>query len=482
MRDTGMSPSRVSRRGVLQGGVLGAAVLATGACTRHVSGAGPASTSRAGHSGASGVGHPSASGTGGSGATGKSPTDADWRSLAHSIDGDVVRPGDSDFAVASQLFNPSFDHRQPLAVVEVASETDVVEAIAFARRFGLPSRPKAGGHSYVGASTVTNGLVIDVGRMGTVHYDAASAVAKVGAGAKLYSVHATLARSGRTIPTGTCPTVGAAGLTLGGGIGVASREYGLTCDQVESLTVVTADGRVRHASADQHRELFWGCRGGGGGNFGIVTSIRYQTQPTGNVGFFLLTFPWSSAPAVIRGWASRLQTMDRSAWANLHLEGSSSGDATVRVVGTCHAGDEDSEAAAMEAATGVGATNVSTFSKAFLDAVSFLGGGTTSARQAFAAGSDVIPAMTPALSRALTTTVERRAASGHSVSAILDRSPAESATHRSTRRPSRGAVTCVTCSGTSDCRAALHTLTPGAPMTGLLRPMPRWPRTRQAAT
>jgi FAD/FMN-containing dehydrogenase len=412
MRDTGMTPSRVSRRGVLQGGLLGAAVLTAGACTRHVSGAGPASTSSAGH--------PSASGAGGPGTTGKHPTDADWTALAHSIDGDVVRPGDSDFAVASRLFNPAFDHRQPLAVVEVASETDVVEAIAFARRFGLPSRPKAGGHSYVGASTVSNGLVIDVGRMGTVHFDAASSVAKVGAGAKLYSVHAALARSGRTIPTGTCPTVGTAGLTLGGGIGVASREYGLTSDQVESLTVVTADGRTWHASADQHRELFWGCRGGGGGNFGIVTSIRYQTQPTRDVGFFLLTFPWSSAPAVIRGWASRLQAMDRSAWANLHLDASSSGDTTVRVVGTCHAGDESSQAAAMEAATGVGTTHVSTFSKSFLDAVSFLGGGTTSARQAFAAGSDVIPAMTPTLSRALTTTIERRAASGHSVSAILD--------------------------------------------------------------
>ncbi len=403
-RAESMRPVPVTRRSVLKGGALGAAAVVAGACTPHVSTARRATTT----------------GPGRTAAVGKRPTASDWRALEHSIDGDVVKRTDSDFAVASRLFDPRFDHVQPLAVVEAASESDVGVAIAFARRFGLRSRPKAGGHSYVGASSVADGLVIDVGRMATVHYDAASAVATVGAGAKLYAVHAALAQSGRTIPTGTCPTVGAAGLTLGGGIGVASREHGLTSDQVGRVTIVTADGQTRHASATNHRGLFWACRGGGGGNFGIVTSIEFQTQPTRDVGFFLLTFPWSSAAAVVRGWADRVQTMPRSAWANLHLEAASTGVATVRVVGTCLAGDQDTEAAAMQAAAGVDATSVSTFSEGFLDAVSFLGGGTTSARQAFAAGSDVLPVMSHPLARALVAVVEQRAASGHSVAAILD--------------------------------------------------------------
>jgi FAD/FMN-containing dehydrogenase len=395
-RHDNMTSASISRRALLQGGALGATSLAVGACTSRATP--PQRTT----------------------SVGRTPTAADWRALASSIDGDVVRRHDRDFASVSRLFDPRFDRVQPLVVVEATSAYDVREAIAFARRFGLRSRPRAGGHSYVGASTVADGVVIDVGRIATVHYDAAGSVAKIGAGARLYAVHAALARHKRTIPTGTCPTVGAAGLTLGGGIGVASREHGLTSDCLVSLTVVTADGRIRTASEHSSPDLFWACRGGGGGNFGVVTSMRYETQPTRHIGFFLLSFPWSKAPAVIRGWARQVRAMDRSAWANLHLDAGSGSSTAVRVVGTCSAGDEESEASAMEAAVGVAAAGVSTFSRPFLDAVSFLGGGTTSARQAFAAGSDVVPAMTPALSRVLAALVGHRAARGRSVSVILD--------------------------------------------------------------
>ena len=182
-------------------------------------------------------------------------------------------------------------------------------AIEFAQKFNLRSRPKAGGHSYVGASVVADGLVIDVSRINRVGYRASDKTALVGAGAELYRVHKRLAAASRTIPTGTCPTVGAAGLTLGGGLGVASRQYGLTCDQLAGLTMVTADGQIRHVDADENRPLFWASRGGGGGNFGIVTAMRFHTQPAAPMGIFLLTFPWSKAPAVIRGWARRIQKM-----------------------------------------------------------------------------------------------------------------------------------------------------------------------------
>ncbi len=340
--------------------------------------------------------------------------------MARSIDGDVVGRHDRNFDEVSHLFNPRFDRVQPLAVVEATSASDVREAVRFARRFNLRARPKAGGHSYVGASTVSNGLVIDVGRLHGVHVDVGNASVSLGAGAQLYHAHALLARHGRTLPTGTCPTVGAAGLTLGGGLGVASRQFGLTCDQLSGLTMVTADGRIQPVDAHHNRDLFWACRGGGGGNFGVLTAMRFYTQVARRIGFFLLSFPWSKAPVVIRGWAKRLHTMKRSAWANLHLEASADGSTQIRIVGVCRAGDEGAEAAAMEVAAGISATSVSTFEKSFMDGVSFLGGGSTSARQVFAAGSDVIEAMSRDLSRTLPKIVAHRAASGHAAAAILD--------------------------------------------------------------
>jgi FAD/FMN-containing dehydrogenase len=348
------------------------------------------------------------------------PTRADWLALARSLDGDVIRRNNGHYAAAKQLFDPRFDRRSPVAVIEAASAHDVSEAIRFARRFDLTSRPRAGGHSYVGASTVDDGLIIDVGRINDTHYDAASGRARVGAGAQLYGVHATLARHGRSIPTGTCPTVGAAGLTLGGGLGVDSRVHGLTCDRLVSVTIVTADGLVRRADASRNSDLLWACRGGGGGNVGVVTSLHFATHPTHQFGFFLVSFPWSAASRVLEGWSRRVRQMPRSSWMNLHLEAGSDGSTSARVVGACQAGDEDQEAAAIERAVGVDATSTSTFQRSFLDGIAFLGGGTTSSRQAFAAGSDVIATMSPTLSRTLPRIVARRAASGHAASVILD--------------------------------------------------------------
>jgi FAD/FMN-containing dehydrogenase len=348
------------------------------------------------------------------------PSHADWNALQRDIDGDVIQRGDNGFAKAHQLFDPRFDHLHPLAVVECTSAADVATTIKFAKKQKLHCRPKAGGHSYVGASTMKGGVVIDVSRIAQASYDASSKIATIGAGKDLYHAHAALANHGRTIPTGTCPTVAAAGLTLGGGIGIASRQFGLTCDQLAGLTMVTADAKKRTVNPSQHANLFWASRGGGGGNFGIVTSLRFHTQPTHRMGFFLLTFPWSHAAKVVRGWSHRVHQMPRTAWANLHLDGSSDGSTEIRVVGTCQAGDEDTEATAMENAVGVAPTSVSTFQKTYMEGIEFLGGGTTSSRRTFAAGSDVIATMSADLSQALVKLVKHRASNGHSVSAILD--------------------------------------------------------------
>jgi len=408
-----MTPPPVARRTVLRGALLGS--LAGCTATRST-----ALAPRT-HSSATTV-HSSPPATSGSAptASGSAPTESAWRALAGGLDGDLVRPGDADYADAKELFNPRWDAVQPLAVVEAATSHDVSEAIRFAVRYGLNVRPKSGGHSYVGASTSRGGIVVSTSRMTRVEYDAASSTATVDAGARLYPVHSALAASGRTIPTGTCPTVGAAGLTLGGGVGIASRAYGLTCDQLYAARIVTADGVARAVDESTNPELLWALRGGGGGNFGVVTQLQYHTQPAAAMGFFLLSFPWSSAAAVVRGWSSRIKVMPADAWANLHLEAGSDGSTQARIVGVCAAGAETAEAQAMEAAIGVGASSSSLLTKTYLDGVQFLGGGTTSPRQGWAAGSDVLPSMTVPASRALVRVIADRAATGNAGVAILD--------------------------------------------------------------
>jgi FAD/FMN-containing dehydrogenase len=124
----------------------------------------------------------------------------------------------------------------------------------------------------------------------------------VGAGARLIDVYAALWGHRLTIPAGSCPTVGIGGSTLGGGVGFASRKLGLTLDNLRELTIVTADGRVRTCSTRRNADLFWACRGGGGGNFGIVTRFVFRAHPVGNVSTFRVQWPWSDADTAVRAW------------------------------------------------------------------------------------------------------------------------------------------------------------------------------------
>lgn len=418
-----MTSTTVPRRSILQGAIVGAGLLTSCGVAHRAGSSGPGST----HTRHTTAG--SSPATTGATPAGTPPPSA-WKALAASLAGDLVLPGDPDYPEAKELFNPRWDSVKPIAVVEAASAHDVSLAIAFAHKYALNVRPKSGGHSYVGASDHTGSMMISVSRMSHVSYDAASGIATVGAGAKLYPVHAALAAHGRTIPTGTCPTVGAAGLTLGGGLGVASTAHGVTCDQLASAQIVTADGVVRTASPSVNPNLYWALRGGGGGSFGIVTQFHYHTQPATGFGFFLMTFPWAHAAAVVRGWSSRVQVMPHTTWANLHLEASTDRTADARVVGVCPPGQEQAQADAMQAAVGYDATSTSLFTKSFLDGIQFLGGGTTSQRQGWAAGSDVLTSMTTPVSESLVRVIAQRAASGHAGVAILD--PLTGAVHAKT--------------------------------------------------
>ncbi|HWF73397.1 MAG TPA: FAD-binding oxidoreductase [Solirubrobacteraceae bacterium] len=247
----------------------------------------------------------------------------DWRPLAKSLSGRLVLPSDHGYATARELYDPRFDRIRPAAVAYCASPADVQKTVDFARSHGIRPIPRGGGHSYGGYSTGT-GLVIDVTRMGSVTVTparkGAPATAAVGAGARLVDFYDGLARANVLVPGGSCPTVGISGLALGGGIGVLARKYGLTSDAIRSLEVVTADGRLLRCSGAGHADLYWASRGGGGGNFGVVTSFTFTAHPIpSQLTLFTVHWPWAAADEALGGWIDWLRGAPDEVWSNFQL-------------------------------------------------------------------------------------------------------------------------------------------------------------------
>lgn len=223
------------------------------------------------------------------------------RELDRALRGSVVERGSAGYGRARLLFNTRFDAARPRAVVFAETADDVAKTVRWARRHGVRIVPRAGGHSYAGYST-SPGVVVDVTRMNAVRADVPGRTAVVGAGANLADVYAALWRRRLAIPGGSCPTVGIAGLTLGGGVGFASGKLGLTCDNLRRLTIATADARIRTCSPREHADLFWACRGGGGGNFGIVTAFEFGAHPVGDVAWYRIEWPWRDAARAVAAW------------------------------------------------------------------------------------------------------------------------------------------------------------------------------------
>jgi FAD/FMN-containing dehydrogenase len=221
------------------------------------------------------------------------------RELRRGLTGDVLTATSPGYDRARLVYSPRFDSIHPEAIVLAETVEDVAHTIRWARRHRVHLVPRSGGHSYGGYSTTT-GVVLDVSRLNRVRVSGGHAV--VGAGARLVDVYAALAAHGRMIPAGTCPSVGIAGLTLGGGHGYASRKLGLTCDALTGLTIVTASGEVMHCDEHRHADLFWACRGGGGGNFGVVTSFTFRTTPVREVATYVLEWPWAQVREVAAAW------------------------------------------------------------------------------------------------------------------------------------------------------------------------------------
>ncbi|MFJ3671045.1 FAD-binding oxidoreductase [Streptomyces sp. NPDC090106] len=277
-------------------------------------------------------------GTGSSGGAAASPgraagagpaTAASWKALSTDLDGTLVRPGDQAWEAARQLYNTRFDSLKPAAVAYVAHPADISTALAYARAHDVRVSIRNGGHSYAGWSSGDDRLIIDVSKLNRIRASANEAV--VGAGSKLIDVYRALAAKGVTVPAGSCPTVGVSGLTLGGGHGVVSRAYGLTCDSLTQATLVTADGKLLTASSTENQDLFWALRGGGNGNFGVVTELRYRTHPAPQAVSAYLSWPWSQAAQVVSAWQEWGPTQPDEIWSSCHLANTSGGAPTISV-------------------------------------------------------------------------------------------------------------------------------------------------------
>ena len=205
--------------------------------------------------------------------------DAIFQDLREAIHGEVLRPGDDRYLEACRVWNGAFDERRPVAVVRCSGAADVITAVGFARVNGLPLAVRGGGHSIAGFSSVQDGVVIDLSAVREVRVDPYRRRAQVGAGATWADVDRETQAHGLATTGGLISTTGVAGFTLGGGIGWLMRKHGLACDNLVGADVVTADGQLVHATAEENSDLLWGLRGGG--NFGVVTRFELDLHPVG---------------------------------------------------------------------------------------------------------------------------------------------------------------------------------------------------------
>jgi len=207
--------------------------------------------------------------------------DADIAAFRAGLAGSVVMAGDSDYEAvrAECIWNGNIQSR-PWMIVRCSSAEDVAATIAFARASGKELSVRGGGHGFSGACAADQGVMIDLGPMAEVTIDPAAMRARCGGGTRWAQLDAAAQEHGLATPGGFISHTGVAGLTLGGGMGWLTRKAGLSCDNVTAVEIVTADGRILRAAADENPDLFWAVRGGGG-NFGVVTSFEFQLHREG---------------------------------------------------------------------------------------------------------------------------------------------------------------------------------------------------------
>lgn len=224
--------------------------------------------------------------------------------LHEGFSGQMLRPAQPGYDEARQVFNAMID-RRPALIARPADTADVAAAVDVARNHGLVVAVRCGGHSVAGLSTCDDGLLIDLSGLKSITVDPEARTVRAGGGVLWGELDAATQAYGLHTPGGRVTTTGIGGFTTGGGYGWTSCTYGLACDNLIAAEVVLADGRVVRASEDEHANLFWGIRGGGG-NFGIVTEFTFRLHPLGPTVLAGLTmFPIERAPEALRGWRDR---------------------------------------------------------------------------------------------------------------------------------------------------------------------------------
>lgn len=334
------------------------------------------------------------------------PRATGWEGLTTAINGEVILPSNGQFDAAKQVFNTNYNGSTPAAIVAVKSPADVQKAMAFAGAHNLKVAPRSGGHSYVGASTANGTMVLDLRQLpGDINYDAATGNVTVTPATSLYALHQALAAAGRGIPTGTCPSVGTSGHALGGGLGAQSRHAGLMCDALRSATVVLPGGQAITASATNNPDLFWALRGGGG-NFGVTTSLTFATFPTSDVDLVNLNFPAQSFAQVLVGWQNWLRTADRSSWALADSTTDAFGR-QCRIMATCPAGSGAKVTGAIVSAVGMQPTGTENHTFNYLDLVRYLAvGNLDPSPLGYVGGSDVFPTISPGAAQGIASAVD----------------------------------------------------------------------------
>jgi FAD/FMN-containing dehydrogenase len=260
---------------------------------------------------------------------------------------ETLRPGDDGYADTASVF---FGTGTPALVLRPADVDDVAQALAHARRHDLPVSVRSGGHSPVGHSTNTDGVVIDLARLSAVEVlDPRRRLVRVGGGATWGTVAAALDSHGWGLTSGDTENVGVGGLTLGGGVGWMVRRHGLAIDNLVAARVVTADGQVMRASADEHADLFWALRGGGG-NFGVVVDFDFVAQEVGTVHFGTVTYQLEDRRDIVGRWRDAMRKAPDELSSTLVLAPAFPGAAAAAMVLVCYAGEHGSTAAEADAA------------------------------------------------------------------------------------------------------------------------------------
>lgn len=219
--------------------------------------------------------------------TSTAASSAPWNQLARSLQGPLLKKDAPDFARIASPWNLRFASRLPAGIARCTSPEDVRACLHWARSNDVPLAIRSGGHSYAGFST-TSGLMIDVSLMNEVGDPDAAGRMRMNGGARNANVYSALGPVNRALTHGRCKGVGVAGLVLGGGIGFSQRLRGLTCDQLIETEIVIGSGELLRCNEEENADLFWACRGGGGGNFGVNTSLTFQTFPVDVVTVFRL--------------------------------------------------------------------------------------------------------------------------------------------------------------------------------------------------